>query len=156
MPYKNIADRRANYKRRIKNDPEFQAKRRMWQAAYRARGGKRAEYERIKSDPQKYSELLAKRTAYRRSKHVDAIRMYGNKCACCGEREYAFLAIDHIHRGGKAQRASVASTPGGAVSWTKFYVWLTKLGKRRKGFRVLCHNCNFATRYGDKCPHRTK
>ena len=73
----------------------------------------------------------------------EVLRHYGGKCACCGEKTYEFLAIDHIKGGGKKHRDSIRVQ----LPW-----WLKKNGYP-EGFRVLCHNCNMAMgRYG-YCPH---
>jgi hypothetical protein len=71
--------------------------------------------------------------------------MYGEVCACCFEWRAEFLAIDHANGGGAKHIRSFKSGPTG------YYSWLLK--EKREGFRVLCHNCNFARgRYG-YCPH---
>jgi hypothetical protein len=65
-------------------------------------------------------------------------------CTCCGEKELVFLAIDHIGGGGGQHRKTMnAST---------IYTWLKREGYP-DGFRVLCHNCNMATRWNRPCPH---
>lgn len=61
---------------------------------------------------------------------------YGNSCQCCGEENLDFLAIDHIEGGGTKHREEVG---GGS----NFYLLLKKQGFP-KGYRVLCHNCNFS------------
>ena len=81
-------------------------------------------------------------TAYRDA----AIAAYGARCACCGETERAFLAIDHIGGGGNAHRREIG---GGG---TRLAQWL-KVNGYPEGFRVLCHNCNQATANGRECPH---
>lgn len=63
--------------------------------------------------------------------------MYGKICSCCGEKISEFLAIDHINGGGSKHRKEFK----GSIQYHK---WLLALGHRRKGFRTLCHNCNFA------------
>ena len=84
----------------------------------------------------------------RRQLRDRVLRMYGGKCACCGENERAFLAIDHINGGGTKHIRSFSNCDA-------YYKWLIELGHRRKGFRVLCHNCNFAEHFCEKgCPHR--
>lgn len=57
---------------------------------------------------------------------------YGGICACCGEPQSEFLAIDHIEGGG-AQHKKTFKGP--------LTRWLYKNGLP-DGFRVLCHNCN--------------
>lgn len=69
---------------------------------------------------------------------------YGGVCACCGEDEYAFLALDHIDGGGRADR----SARGGADWWAS----LIREGFP-EGYQVLCHNCNSAKSWSGACPH---
>lgn len=70
---------------------------------------------------------------------------YGGKCACCGESEPKMLAIDHINGGGKRHRNS------SEVS-RSIPEWIVRNGFP-DGFRVLCHNCNFARGIFGGCPH---
>ena len=79
---------------------------------------------------------------------LDAFNHYGGAiCACCGETQYEFLALDHINGGGGEHRRSI----GGG---TNLYSWLKK-NNYPEGFQVLCHNCNMAKAYYGKCPHQT-
>lgn len=71
----------------------------------------------------------------------------GNTCICCGETRPEFLSIDHIHGGGRKHRAALG---GGG---TEFYMWLWRRGCPKADFRILCMNCNFASRGGRACPH---
>lgn len=73
---------------------------------------------------------------------------YGMSCACCGEPERAFLAIDHIGGGGNKHRKETGNRGG-----TKFYRWLRRNGFP-EGFRTLCHNCNMAMTIHGTCPHQ--
>lgn len=70
---------------------------------------------------------------------------YGNKCECCGEAHSEFLAVDHI--GGSSK--SYSDDP----SSKNLTFWLIRNGFP-KGFRILCHNCNMAVRWGRTCPHQ--
>lgn len=70
---------------------------------------------------------------------------YGGRCACCGEAEPQFLALDHANGGGEAHRAEVGQG-------TKMVDWLIA-NDFPEGFRVLCHNCNQAIGYYGECPH---
>lgn len=69
---------------------------------------------------------------------------YGRQCACCGEREDAFLVIDHVAGRGNDHRREVGS------GWAA-YKWLLDAGFP-SGFQTLCHNCNAAKAKGG-CPH---
>ncbi len=81
---------------------------------------------------------------------VKALTYYGGNppaCQCCGESILEFLCIDHINGGGNEHRREVGVG-------LMFYRWLINSGYP-EGFRVLCHNCNWARRYSGKCPHET-
>jgi hypothetical protein len=76
----------------------------------------------------------------------------GAVCACCGERELAFLTLDHIENNGAAERRKIAGRANAAGIWT--YTWLAKRCFP-PGYQVLCMNCNFGKRMnGGVCPHR--
>ncbi len=78
----------------------------------------------------------------RQELRLAAIRAYGGRCACCGEDELVFLAIDHINGNGAAQRKDL----GNHLSR-----WLRN-NNFPGGYQVLCHNCNWA-KYRGGCPH---
>lgn len=75
----------------------------------------------------------------------EVIKAYGGVCQCCSESRIEFLAIDHIEGGGRKQRESI----GGDAH---FYSWLRK-NNFPPGYRVMCHNCNFAKGKYGYCPH---
>jgi hypothetical protein len=78
---------------------------------------------------------------------LEVINNYGGKCACCGESNLIFLAIDHIDGGGRKHLESLGINAG-----CIFHRWLKK-NNFPQGFQVLCHNCNFAKSNGG-CPHQ--
>lgn len=86
-----------------------------------------------------------------RKKKEEVIKAYGGKCACCGEDELVFLQIDHVNHDGKEHRAELRKNGGGQRS--RIYQWLKKHKWPKKRFRLLCVNCNFATRLGQPCPY---
>jgi hypothetical protein len=65
-------------------------------------------------------------------------------CACCEETRLEFLSIDHINGGGGKHIREIGSN---------LARWLTKQGFP-DGYRVLCHNCNFALGHYGYCPHQ--
>lgn len=68
----------------------------------------------------------------------------GYECACCGETEPIFLAIDHINNDGAEHRKKEGRS---------LYHWLKK-NDYPPGFQVLCHNCNVGKHInGGVCPH---
>jgi hypothetical protein len=75
-----------------------------------------------------------------------AINHYGGKCACCGETNLEFLAIDHINNDGAEHRRQVGKM---------IYRWL-RANNYPGGFQVLCHNCNMAKGFYGYCPHQGK
>ena len=100
------------------------------------------------------SEVYARHTANRRrnriAKRIAVLTHYSNgipKCACCGETEVKFLAIDHMNGNGSSHRKTV---PVAALPR-----WL-QANNYPSGFQVLCHNCNCAKGYYGMCPHQEK
>jgi hypothetical protein len=85
--------------------------------------------------------------AFHRRRRETVIAHYGGRCACCGETEFEFLAIDHTNGGGEQHRAEVGQG-------SNMIGWLIDNGFP-DGFRVLCHNCNQALGYYGRCPHET-
>jgi len=85
--------------------------------------------------------------SWQRRLKAEVLTAYGSVCACCGEANESFLTIDHIHRDGAGERAKL----GG---WgNHFYRWLKVQGFPQGRYRILCMNCNWATRNGESCPH---
>lgn len=70
------------------------------------------------------------------------------KCACCGPVPPEALCIDHEFGGGNVERAKM----GRLGSGRDFYLWLIR-NDFPKGYRLLCHNCNFAHGTHGSCPH---
>jgi hypothetical protein len=93
-----------------------------------------------------------KNLAYRTGLKDEFIAAYGSRCACCGEDYREFLTVDHIGGGGATERRTLGWRGLGAA----FYLHLKKLGWPKDRYRLLCMNCNFATRNGKPCPHTTE
>lgn len=100
-----------------------------------------------------YAKNKEKHSANTRKNHknqkIEVLEHYGGKCACCGESQIDFLAIDHIDGGGNEHRRELGISNG-----TSFYSWL-KRENFPPGFQVLCHNCNFSKHINDgECIHQ--
>lgn len=105
--------------------------------------------ERYWDDPEKYRNAARESQAETRKRVRDElVAAYGGKCACanCPETNPAFLCLDHINGDGKAHRMKMGSHT---------YADLRRRGWPQEGFRLLCWNCNSATRFGRTCPHET-
>lgn len=88
-----------------------------------------------------------KQLQYRLRIKYEILKMYGNKCKCCGEEEKMFLTIDHINNDGKKDRDEKYNTH-------KFYLSL-KRNPLRNDLQVLCFNCNLGKSInGGICPHK--
>ena len=74
---------------------------------------------------------------------------YGGRCACCGESEPAFLAVDHVNGDGAKERRDLKVGTG-----RKFYGYLKRSGFPRGRYRLLCHNCNMGIALLSSCPHQ--
>lgn len=84
---------------------------------------------------------ITSKERYENNKSV-FFKTYGNKCECCGETETIFLTIDHINGQAGKKRDSAAQAYAKAI---KKY--------NPNEYRILCHNCNHAVRFGI-CPHQ--
>lgn len=116
----------------------------------RVRGLRKARVIRFrKRKPEEYRRWNRDRRARMRAEMFAAC---GGHCVCCGETAKAFLTLDHIRRDGRQHRLML----GGKRVATSYQIYadLKKQGWPKDGYRVLCMNCNFATRYGAACPHK--
>ena len=130
-------------------------------ASERTRARRAEKPEVVKEENKQYSErrrqkdtspeyratrLAANKRFYTALRQTALVRYSGSvpSCACCAETHTEFLAIDHIGGGGSQHRKTMAAS--------SIYTWLKRQGYP-DGYRVLCHNCNFAIRFGDPCPH---
>lgn len=141
MPYKNLQKRkkyhRSYYREWRKKNPEkVRLIQRRWYNGNRTK--------------KLAKTVIANRQRYHNLKQL-ALRKYSGEipqCACCGERTYEFLTIDHINGGGRKHRKSLNGYTGG------LYGWLVNTRKKPSQFQVLCLNCNHAKYYYEKCPHK--
>lgn len=81
---------------------------------------------------------LARQSALKsyRARRARVVAAYGGQCVDCGEKELAFLVIDHVNGSGREHRRSIGT------SGPAFYRWLEK-NNHPSGFAVCCHNCNW-------------
>lgn len=82
---------------------------------------------------------------------LEMIAAYGGQCACpgCDVTEPAFLTLDHPNGNGAADRKEA----GGRDALIRK---LKEQGWPQEGYRLLCMNCNLATKFGRTCPHQLK
>ena len=103
-------------------------------------------YNRIWKSKNK-SKVSFYQTKYNRKIRKEVIKHYGNSCACCGEKAYEFLAIDHINGGGNKHRKETGQRA--------LARWIKSKGFP-EGFQILCFNCNMAKHNYPICPHKLK
>lgn len=72
---------------------------------------------------------------------------YTYRCACCHEKNWEFLTIDHIENNGAEHRRELGIKGG-----HRYYNWLIN-NNFPKGYRVLCANCNHSLGVWGYCPH---
>jgi len=140
-----------------KHKEEFKLKRRISDVEKTRRKEERhaRSLERKKANTAMYRERAKPKIAeWHRNKRIErkleVIKGYGGCCACCGEKEYYFLAIDHVNGDGGIMRRNKAH-PEGAI----FYKWIIE-NNFPKEFQILCHNCNMAKGILGHCPHEDK
>lgn len=96
----------------------------------------------------KFHNNARKKAHYDRVKSI-VFKHYGNKCACCGEKEFLFLTIDHINNDGSKHLSST----GKRIAGVRLYCEIRTLGFP-KVYQLLCMNCNFGKRMNNGvCPH---
>ena len=143
-----------SYMKKVRNDPVRFKKHLARQRKDNAKLREDPEFrklavQRAKTWSEKYPERYkeCKRNADRRVR-AEAVEVYGGKCQCCGETEYLFLELDHIHGNGRAHRREIKRA--GASYWR----WWRKQGWP-PGLRVLCANCHAAITIQGACPHKS-
>lgn len=108
----------------------------------------RSEYQRKYrlANLEKFSKKEVIRS--RRKKEQAKAKLFaalGKECSCCGETREAFLTLDHIGGGGKKHREQVKQD--------RMYITVVREGCPKDKYRILCMNCNWATRFNQPCPH---
>ena len=104
------------------------------------------------------TEQLTKDAVIRRERRHRILEHYGGKCACCGETEPSFLAIDHIDGGGNEHRRQIGNNPHNRCgsSSTQFAKWIEK-NNFPDTLQLLCHNCNMGKHLNAGiCPHKAR
>jgi hypothetical protein len=117
--------------------------------------------ERLR-DPEYRVKTYAAQREYKRKNHERALELnrerwlyhkglvysfYGDRCACCGETESAFLTVDHVNRDGAEHRKDKNAA-------RDIYSWIV-LNDFPDDFQLLCFNCNCGReRNGGVCPHQ--
>lgn len=120
-----------------------------YKRGHRPKGAEARAHRRAMYDANRV-QILEQRRCIREKVRVDVLRRYGGSCACCGETEPRFLALDHINRDGAQHRREI-----GCSNSLKIYQWVQRHGYPKDRFRILCHNCNFASFKNDGiCPHQ--
>jgi hypothetical protein len=76
---------------------------------------------------------------------------YGGQCACCGEKQWKFLCVDHVNNDG----AKLRKERGRAETSTTLYRRLIKENFPPE-YQILCYNCNMALGFFGCCPHNPR
>jgi len=110
--------------------------------------------ERSKARNPEHTRQLKRFTFYRwrETTKMTVLEHYSNgppKCACCGETERDFLAVEHVDgHGNEHRRKTFGRVQGG---W-QLYSWLIH-ERFPPGFQILCFNCNMSKAKHGKCVH---
>jgi len=84
---------------------------------------------------------------YRQHK-LEAYRLLGNSCSCCGFSEISCLQIDHKYDDGNVHRRELN---GGSKIYR--YV-ITNWDKEKDRFQLLCGNCHNSKTQLGQCYHK--
>ena len=104
-------------------------------------------YERIRKRTWYKSKNIEVQKSFKRRRKLQLIRAYGGKCTCCGETHFELLQIDHVNGGGRQHRKRLT---------IHMSAHLRKLGYPKKGYRLLCSNCNSSLGLYGYCPHKNE
>jgi hypothetical protein len=103
--------------------------------------------------------MAEKTRQWRLALKTEVFAAYGNACACCGENEVVFLALDHVLGGGAEHRRRLRGTTGWSAVDSRGSSSQFWLDVKRQGFpdtyQLLCNNCNIAKHRLGECPHQT-
>lgn len=132
-------ERQKKYREDNPDEARRKGRERHWKNVEKSRQYLREQYHK---NPQKHQEYTKKHNRNLRKKVIEG---YGSKCACCGENQYEFLALDHVNGGGNKLR----------LQGTHTYVVYRDALKRNfpSDYQILCHNCNNAKGFYGYCPH---
>lgn len=95
--------------------------------------------------PQNKARRNSRKAELAASLKIEVLSHYSSgepHCAGCGEADIIVLTIDHVDGGGNKHRRALGWTGGGS----NFYRWLRK-NNYPKGYRVLCMNCQFRSKW---------
>jgi hypothetical protein len=97
----------------------------------------------LKRNPERIRETKRRSKREARRAVMEFYSPSGVKCACCGERHYSFLTLDHVNGGGCKERDALGS---------RYWSYLRR--NKPEGYQVLCMNCNWAKGHEGLCPHQ--
>lgn len=113
----------------------------------------RAKQREWYANPDNRAHAAALRRDATRRLRLEMIAAYGGECVCCGVSDEPFLSLDHVNRDGRQHSESLTGMVGSPRRTALIYKDLKRRGWPQDAYRLLCMSCNFATRYGDPCPH---
>ena len=102
-------------------------------------------------NPVRAAKLREYKRQYNLQMKLDAFEAYGGcRCFCCGEANHECLSLDHADQDGADHREKIS---GDRRDGRNLAHWLRRNGYP-PGFRVACHNCNWAYGHHGGCPHQ--
>lgn len=147
MPYKDIVERREylkEYKRKARRAAGIRPRVRLTDKQRKKRKQECTNKWKKENRKRYTKSATVAHRKWRLNLRRKVVDLYGGSCACCGERTFEFLAIDHINGRGTKHIRSFSN-------YTNYLSWL--VSRKRAGFRILCHNCNQARSRWGQCPH---
>jgi hypothetical protein len=109
------------------------------QRKHRAQSEVKAQIRKYRAQP----EVKKRAREYWQENKLAAFeRIGGVRCVLCGCTESIFLSVDHTNKNGNKHRKQERS----AQKITQWILTATDVELHKWNLRVLCHNCNTATR----------
>ncbi len=103
----------------------------------------RMRYYRSRDGKAKHAALARQQ---RKKLKDEFLQEYGGKCSCCGEKERAFLTLEHKRKDGKQHRKKYSTT-------SQMLADIKRMGWPKDNYEIMCFNCNVGSKL-DECPHK--
>lgn len=118
----------------------------IWARNYRKNNKQRCSDAKKRYHAKHREKILKRMQDYISGLKNRVFNLYGNKCACCGETNREFFALDHLEGGGTKERKRLG-TRG-------LFIQAAKPEFQKDKYQLLCHNCNMSLGFFGYCPHR--
>lgn len=87
---------------------------------------------------------------YRKNKKLEFVKLYGERCVCCGDNRMEFLTLDHVNNDGNLLRGKNVTGTSKRDNLKEYNIAIAKHNPDK--FQILCMNCNCGKAWYGECP----